>query len=414
MNLPRLLYVGDVPVEASVAGSLLLHRLLGGYPPERLLVWESNLVSSRPERRLVGVEYQAFTIGSRRWFNSRVQLAYAAWLVLTAGWRSATLCRAARKFKAEAILSVAHGFGWLSAAAAARRLGLPLHLIVHDDWLSTVPVPTAMRPAVRQIFARVYRTAASRLCVSPGMAEEYARDFGSVGEVLYPSRGPDSPTPHVRRGAEAPQPFVIAYAGSLWNAGFVALLERLAQRLEPMHGLIDLYTDAAPDGAALEALAGRPNVRWRGFLPPAELARQWAQTAAALFVPGSFLPGEARAMRLLFSSKIVDYTAGGLPLLIWAPEDSSAARWARENPGCALLITDPAGEGLEEALLFLRDNGSGAVELATRAVEAGERDFSHQRAFSILARVLVNGGLASRASNLTSRRMDPAGDEASL
>src|SRR4051812_48302616 len=39
--LPRLLYVGDVPVEASYHGSALLHRLLSDYPHEKLTVIET-------------------------------------------------------------------------------------------------------------------------------------------------------------------------------------------------------------------------------------------------------------------------------------------------------------------------------------------------------------------------------------
>ena len=43
--LPRLLYVGDVPVEASYHGSALLHRLLVNYPPDRLSVIETAMPS---------------------------------------------------------------------------------------------------------------------------------------------------------------------------------------------------------------------------------------------------------------------------------------------------------------------------------------------------------------------------------
>ena len=41
--LPRLLYLGDVPVEASYHGSALIYRLLQHYPVDRLMIIESNL-----------------------------------------------------------------------------------------------------------------------------------------------------------------------------------------------------------------------------------------------------------------------------------------------------------------------------------------------------------------------------------
>ena len=57
-SLPRLLYIGDVPVEASYHGSALLYRLLEDYPKERLKIVEAGVQLSRPERRLAGVAYE--------------------------------------------------------------------------------------------------------------------------------------------------------------------------------------------------------------------------------------------------------------------------------------------------------------------------------------------------------------------
>ena len=58
--LPRLAYIGDVPVESSYHGSALLYRLLQRYPPDRLSVIE-NRNSSRADRRLPGVRYRVST-----------------------------------------------------------------------------------------------------------------------------------------------------------------------------------------------------------------------------------------------------------------------------------------------------------------------------------------------------------------
>src|SRR3990172_2559124 len=71
-DLPRLLYVGDVPVESSYHGSALLHRLLASYPSDRLRVVESSLGVSRSERRLPGVQYRVLDVGSRRWLDTRL------------------------------------------------------------------------------------------------------------------------------------------------------------------------------------------------------------------------------------------------------------------------------------------------------------------------------------------------------
>src|SRR5207253_10669972 len=44
---PRLVYIGDVPVESTYHGSLLLHRLLQIYPPDKLGVVEGSISVSR-------------------------------------------------------------------------------------------------------------------------------------------------------------------------------------------------------------------------------------------------------------------------------------------------------------------------------------------------------------------------------
>ena len=62
--LPRLLYIGDVPVESSYHGSALLFRLLQGWPSERLRVIEANLLRSLPERRLPGIQYEELQVGN--------------------------------------------------------------------------------------------------------------------------------------------------------------------------------------------------------------------------------------------------------------------------------------------------------------------------------------------------------------
>ena len=68
--LPSLVYVGDVPVEASYHGSALLHRLLSDYPSERLTIIETA-TESQPQRRLPNVNYVSHPIGKARWLNTR-------------------------------------------------------------------------------------------------------------------------------------------------------------------------------------------------------------------------------------------------------------------------------------------------------------------------------------------------------
>src|SRR2546423_1282521 len=83
-TLPRLLYVGDVAVAATVAGSTLLYRILQKYPQKRLLIAEGNLWVSAPAKRLPHVRYEAFKVGSKRFLLTRFHSTYSSILHLTA------------------------------------------------------------------------------------------------------------------------------------------------------------------------------------------------------------------------------------------------------------------------------------------------------------------------------------------
>jgi len=95
-----------------------------------------------------------------------------------------------------------------------------------------------------------------------------------------------------------------------------------------------------------------------------------------LFVPISFAPSDREYSELSFPSKLTDYTAVGLPLLIHGPDYCSAVRWARENPGVAeVVIAEPIG-ALEAALRNLSQPGH-RMALAEQALRIGEQFFAH-------------------------------------
>ena len=88
MNLPRLLYLGQVPVAASYAGAALLFRLLYDYPPERLMILESSLGPSPLKQRLPSVAYRVLQAGNARLLHTRFATWYSSWLTLAARWRA--------------------------------------------------------------------------------------------------------------------------------------------------------------------------------------------------------------------------------------------------------------------------------------------------------------------------------------
>ena len=374
----RLVYVGDVPVEASYHGSALLYRLLSEFPAEELRIVETAS-PSLPGRRLVDVKYQSSPLAKTRWLNTRFH-PYAVAFYSTAAKRlSADLLATFKNFEFDSILTVVHGFGWLTASALAESRGVPLHLIIHDDWPRAAHVPAAFRSWLDLNFARAYRQAQSRLCVSPAMKESYRQRYGVDGEVLYPMRNKQSPefeSPAARLGSND-HPFTIAFAGSINTPGYVQALKRLGAALEPIGGQLLLF-GPLNEGEARHIGLARTNVVFGGLLESSVLIERLRQEADALFVPMSFSEEDRLNMEMAFPSKLADYTAVGAPLLVYGPEYCSAVRWAEDNAGVALVVTSKDEDALTDPVRRLAFSPADRVLLGTRALDVGRRCFSHE------------------------------------
>lgn len=390
LRLPRLLYLGAVPVESSYHGSALLYRLLENYPPARLTIVEAAEHRSQPERRLPAVAYRALPSGGSRLQTTRLHAWWSLWqTVRSASW-AGRVDSVLDGFQPDAVLTVVHGHWWVAAAAFAKRKRLPLHLIVHDDWPRIVTLPRPWAGLVERKFGPIYRAAASRLCVSPAMVAEYRHRYRVDGTVLYPSRSRDplsdhEPADRVRYNHPG---LTVAFAGSLNVPDYLRILRVVARALRPAGGRVLVFGPTSTEQAAEGGLR-EPNVQFCGLLASPELISRLRATADVLLVPMSFASGDASAVTLSFPSKLTDYTAIGLPLLVTGPANSSAVRWARENPGVAEVVDLPDTQRMAAALTRLAADPAYRLQLATRAMEVGERMFSHQTAWDAFTAALT-------------------------
>ncbi len=389
-SFPRLAYVGHAPVEPTYYGSAVLYRLLEDYPREKLIVVESNLLTSLPQRRLPKVIYRILKTGRKRLLATRFGAIYAAWLSSRAPCRAAELRRVLADLRPQAILTVAHGYAWITAAAYAKQGNLPLHLIIHDDWPRVANVPGWFRPSLDRRFRAVYRQAASRLCVSPPMEATYRRRYGVPGLVFYPLRQANAakftdPPPRLGRDNG---PLTVAFAGTINSGGYMRALARLARSLEPSGGRLLIFGPLVPLDTAVDDLR-KGNVEWRGMLPSDQLASQLRAEVDVLFAPMSFDAGDAENMKMGFPSKIADYTATGLALLICGPEYCSAVQWAKTYSPVAEVVTSEDPGALTNALNSL-SSAPHRSKLAEHALKIGEQLFSHATVFGRFRRCLVN------------------------
>ena len=371
--LPHLLYVGDVPVEASYHGSALVHRLLSDYPAERLTIFETG-AESKPERRLKDVKYIARPIVNQRWLNTRFHPYAVAWFSQAGTRRGIRIAQSLNGHGCEGVLTVAHGFGWLAAAAIARAKDVPLHLMVHDDWPRVADIAPAFRNWLDQQFAGVYRQARSRLCVSPAMGRAYSERYGERAEVIYPSRARDCPD-FREPPARNERPFTIAFAGTINSDGYVRALHALREALETVKGRLVIFGPQRIE-----------NTDFRGLVDADKLLIHLREEADALFVPMSFDAADRTNMELAFPSKLADYTATGLPLLIYGPGYCSAVAWARENEGVAEVAESESD--LRNAIERFAHNPTHRQNLGQRALDTGRKYFSYDQVQQTFIRAL--------------------------
>ncbi|HKR21510.1 MAG TPA: glycosyltransferase, partial [Pyrinomonadaceae bacterium] len=332
------------------------------------------------------VKYLSHPLDQSRWLRTRFHPYAVVWFSY---WGSKNGVRI-HDVEFDCIVTVAHGFGWLVAASLARERRLPLHLIVHDDWPRAAHVPPAFRGWFERRFASVYKQAQSRLCVSPAMEQAYRERYGESGDVLYPMRAasaPDLDAPPARL-AQKNHPFTVAFAGTINSPGYIRALIALHDTLELLSGRLLIFGPLTPDQARASGL-DLPNVSICGLLTSPELMQRFRDEVDVLFVPMSFADADRSNMEMSFPSKLTDYTAVGLPLLIYGPEYCSAVRWAKDNDGVAEVAENE--EQLRESVARLANDPARRVKLGRQALLIGRKYFAHETVQSIFNQALIRG-----------------------
>jgi glycosyltransferase involved in cell wall biosynthesis len=381
-------------------GNAAMYRLLQNYPPDRLRILLGNIQTGRPEARLLGPQYNSLqTARFPRLMTTRFSSHYAAWLYATTPWKAKLARKAIEEFRPQAVFTVAHTFGWLVADAVAQKYGLPLHLAVWDDHARQAGLPTWAKAWGERRFADVYRRASSRLCISPNMAELFEKRYGVVGTVLYPPRAADSivaKTAPARLGNPTRQ-LVFGFAGSVNYPAYSRMLGTLSRILGERGHRFFVFGGLKPEVARDNGIDG-PHVVVHPMLPIEQVLARIYEQVDVLFAPMAFEADFKHDMQISFPSKLTDYTAMGLPLLIWGPPYSSAARWARENPGVGVLVEQADPAMLEAAIDELAGSGEKRLAMGQRALEVGNRMFDHAAVTGLLQSVIaasVGRGIAS-------------------
>ena len=383
-KVPRILYVSDVPVELSFGGATLIFRLLEHYPKENLLIVQGMEIN--PSTRIKGVKY---IVWKSVWLERLRITRLSNWL----NWLSVidNLLRARRldneviSFKPDLILTVSFRLMWLQAYKLSCSRNIPLHIILHDEWLMTENYG-GLQSYLRRKFENMYVKAASRFCISQNMESYYFELFGKHGSVLFPMRGKNdfvfSVKNHVADHSDKRMKF--CYAGTLYTSDYVEMLNEISKIIANRNGELHIFTNQSGETLRNYSYLDKSHVYFHGFQRSSDLVRILNDQMDVAILLNSFDLGEA--FRYNFSSKLVDYTSAGLPILFWGPHTSGVISWAIDS-NYGAVVTHRNGDALNGVLDKLM-NSEIRSSLARDIVDLASEEFSYERNYNLFIREL--------------------------
>jgi glycosyltransferase involved in cell wall biosynthesis len=397
MSPPRILMISDEGPQTGTAGGLLLHRLLVDHPADRLQVI-ARYVPTLGEP-LPGVVYRKLIPPWMRLeksrFNRLKRSLRAFGCVPPVPARK--LDDLVGAFRPDVVLCVMQHAAFYDAASRyARSSGLPLVVIVHDVNDDFEPVLPWAGAAAQKRDAAFYRHAVRRLCVSPEM-EAYCRQrYDAPGEVLYPNRSPElKPIPPEQAlQLRTPGRLTIGFAGNL-GYGYGRELCRLLPAIRDSGSRLVVY--AHRPGADCAALGEAADcVELRGFRPAHEVWAEIQRDCDAVWLPYPVPAGEfERLYRCHFPSKLPEYLALGLPVIVSGPAYATGVKWSLAQGHAVLTCIDPKPDDFATCLRHLAADAALRLQLAKDGVAAGERDFAPAVIIAQFKRTLAEAARSS-------------------
>ncbi len=364
-----LLLSAAVP-ETYLAGSLLLYRLFQNYPAERLLAVGPAV---RAGSDLLACEYRYLRPAPSARLNlTRFAAAKRSLEALGLVGRI-PLSRAEAlvgPFIPDVVVSVMERRDYVDVAhryCAAH--GVPLILIVHDRVESFDLVYPGFRRAQITRNARTYRFASARLCVSPQMVDSLKEVYGAPGTVLYPNRSEAMVARAVAdsRDLKSPGALTLAYAGSL-AYGYGDRIREVMPRLADAGVRLRVYSR---DQLPVET----PGTVHAGAFVPEELWDRVKRESDAVWLPYSTDAHHRPLYQTHFPSKLTEYMALGMPVLITGPPLATGVQWGLGHPDAALTVAGSSIDAIGDAALRLKDDAALRVALASGS-NGGDQEFN--------------------------------------
>jgi glycosyltransferase involved in cell wall biosynthesis len=393
----RLLVISSVlPVDTS-GGEIVMHRYLHGL---RHFEWQVVTDQQADQAGFFRVDLPSWLW---RLQHTRLSRFAQAWAQFHPGRRLiAQTMEYSRAYQPDVIVTVAHGLLWPVAEHVARRLGVPLVSIFMDWWPDLALVPGWYRTTIDRRFHSLYRNSAVALCISPGMMDELGQHPGA--RLQYPA-APRETFAIASQPQTTNRKFRVLYLGNMREV-YARMTQSIFEALETLPSVEPVFAGDEPEWSLPVKLRAERSGAYRGFLKGEEKQREIASADALLVVMDWDLKA-ARRMRTSFPSKTQEYCQFGKPIIVWAPESSSAAQWALET-GAACLVANPDVAEVVSVMGKLADDAAWRQRLAAKALECARTIFNPDRLQAQFEEALL--AAINRSSDPNPQRQAEGGD----
>lgn len=289
------------------------------------------------------------------------------------------------QFSPDAIFTIPDNTLSWTAYLLAKKTGLPLITNFQDWWPKgqftldlEKPYPI-IRELLEHRFYKMYSASSLVLCTSAGMQQKLGKHSNST--VLYPC--PAEREPSIKPQFTYPdpdKPLRVIYAGTIINAYGRSVLN-LAKLLRGRND-IEFHVYGPPPDWSIEDQNWMKNEGfYLGLVSHEELKSKLYEADACLVVM-SFEEEFRVMMETSFTTKFLEYSQFGKPIIVWGPKYCQPIQIAQAY-GCGLTVTSSNPNDVVSSLSQLR-NYSNWQALAQKSWQAANSIFDSNSIHNIL------------------------------
>ena len=291
--------------------------------------------------------------------------------VLYGGDLENRLVTAFKKNGVTAVHAIPHGIDFWYAFRAARKIGVPFFLNVHDELYYNLYGVPYLSYAVKRL-AEVWRNADGVFVISEVMGEEYCRRYGQRDYTIVTDGLTQVASQPRSVASQSRRVYMMGSAHMSYRENFRVLFEGLS-----------LLKDAHPDWNISLTIRGGFPYDVQSSIPLIQLPWGTQEEVESdldevdlLYMPLPFEERHAPLARFSMATKLITYLGSGLPILFHGPEYAAACRLLRKYDAATIVDANEA-----PLLASTITDGTEFGQKAANALHLARTQFmaSHQR-----------------------------------